>query len=86
VEVVCVERQNITLSIPKETLKKAKHLAVEKEQSLSGLLTEFIEELVHHDESYRDAQQRQMVVMEKGLDFGLQGKVTCTREELHERN
>ncbi len=81
-----MERQNITLSIPKETLKKARHLAVEKEQSLSGLLTEFIEELVRHDESYRDAQQRQMVVMEKGLDFGLQGKVTWSREELHERN
>ncbi len=81
-----MERQNITLSIPKETLKKAKHLAVAKEQSLSGLLTEFIEEMVRHDESYKEAQQRQMIVMEKGLDFGLQGKVTWTREELHERN
>jgi hypothetical protein len=81
-----VERQNITLSIPRETLKKAKHLAVAREQSLSGLLTEFIEELVRHDESYKEAQQRQMIVMEKGLDFGLQGKVAWTREELHERD
>ncbi len=45
-----MERQNITLSIPRETLKKAKHLAVAREQSLSGLLVEFIEELVRHDE------------------------------------
>ncbi len=81
-----MERQNITLSIPKETLKKAKHLAVAREQSLSGLLSEFIEELVRHDESYKEAQQRQMIVMEKGLDFGLQGKVAWTREELHERD
>jgi hypothetical protein len=81
-----VERQNITLSIPRETLKKAKHLAVAREQSLSGLLAEFIEELVRHDESYKEAQQRQMIVMEKGLDFGLQGKVAWTREELHERD
>lgn len=70
-----MERQNITLSIPKETLKKAKHLAVFREQSLSGLLAEFIEELVRYDESYKEAQQRQMIVMGKGLDFGLQGKV-----------
>ena len=81
-----MERQNITLSIPRETLKKAKHLAVSREQSLSGLLAEFIEELVRHDESYKEAQQRQMIVMEKGLDFGLQGKVAWTREELHERD
>ncbi len=81
-----MERQNITLSIPRETLKKAKYLAVTKEQSLSGLLAEFIEELVRHDESYKEAQQRQMIVMEKGINFGLQGKVTWTREELHERD
>ena len=81
-----MERQNITLSIPRETLKKAKHLAVAREQSLSGLLTEFIEELVRHDENYKEAQQRQMIVMEKGIDFGLQGKVTWNREELHERD
>jgi hypothetical protein len=81
-----VERQNITLSIPRETLKKAKHLAVAREQSLSGLLSEFIEELVRHDESYKEAQQRQMIVMEKGINFGLQGKVVWTREELHERD
>jgi hypothetical protein len=59
VEVVDVERQNITLLIPKETLKKARHLAAEKEQTLSGLLTEFIEEMVHHDESYNEARQGQ---------------------------
>ena len=81
-----MEKQNITLSIPRETLKKAKHLAVTKEQSLSGLLSEFIEELVRHDESYREAQQRQMIVMEKGINFGLQGKVAWTREGLHERD
>jgi len=81
-----VERQNITLSIPRATLKKAKHLAVAKEESLSGLLTQFIEELVSQDESYKEAQQRQLIVMEKGLDFGLQGKITWSREELHERD
>lgn len=81
-----MERQNITLSIPRATLKKAKHLAVAKEESLSGLLTQFIEELVRQDEGYKEAQQRQLIVMGKGLDFGLQGKITWSREELHERD
>jgi len=80
-----MERQNITLSIPKETLKKAKHLAVAKDQSLSGLLTEFIEDLVRQEESYKQAERRQLVLMEEGLDFGLKGKVDWSREEIYER-
>ena len=80
-----MERQNITLSIPKETLKKAKHLAVAKDQSLSGLLTEFIEDLVRQEESYKQAEQRQLVLMEEGIDFGLKENVDWSREEIHER-
>ena len=80
-----MERQNITLSIPKETLKKAKHLAVEKDQSLSGLLTEFIEALVSQEERYKQAEQRQLVLMERGIDFGLKENVDWPREEIHER-
>jgi len=81
-----MERQNITLSIPKETLKKAKHLAVAKDQSLSGLLTEFIEDLVHQEERYKQAEQRQLVLMEEGIDFGLKEKIDWSREEIYERN
>jgi len=80
-----VERQNITLSIPKETLKKAKHLAVSKEQSLSGLLTEYIEDLVHQEERYKQAEERQLLLMEEGIDFGLKGKVEWSREDIYER-
>ena len=80
-----MERQSITLSIPKETLKKAKHLAVAKDQSLSGLLTEFIEDLVRQDERYKQAERRQLVIMEEGIDFGLKGNVDWSREENHER-
>lgn len=80
-----MERQNITLSIPKETLKKAKHLAVSKEQSLSGLLTEYIEDLVHQEERYKQAEERQLLLMEEGIDFGLKGKVEWSREDIYER-
>ncbi len=80
-----MERQNITLSIPKETLKKAKHLAVSKEQSLSGLLTEYIEDLVRQEERYKQAEERQLLLMEEGIDFGLKGKVEWSREDIYER-
>ena len=81
-----MERQNITLSIPKETLKKARHIAVEKETSLSGLLAGYIEELVYHDDLYRNAQKQQQLIMERGIDFGLNETVGWSREDLHERD
>ncbi len=81
-----MERQNITLSIPKETLKKAKHLAVAKDQSLSGLLTSYIEDLVREEEQYVKGQRQQLKLMEEGIDFGLKGDVNWSREDTHERH
>ncbi len=81
-----MERQNITLSIPKETLKKAKHLAVAKDQSLSGLLTSYIEDLVREEEQYIQGQRQQLKLMEEGIDFGLKGNVNWSREDIHERH
>ncbi len=38
--------QNVTLAIPKDVLRKAKILAVQKNTSLSGLLTQTLIDLV----------------------------------------
>ena len=80
-----MERQNVTLSIPKETLRKAKILAAERQTSLSALLTETVEEIVAKSDRYEIAKQRQLVLMERGFDFGLDETITWTRDELHER-
>jgi hypothetical protein len=44
--------QNVTLAIPKNVLRKAKILAVQKNTSLSGLLTQTLVDLVAHQEAY----------------------------------
>lgn len=80
-----MERQNVTLSLPKETLQKAKILAAKRQTSLSALLTETLEEIVAKSDMYEIAKQRQLVLMEKGYDFGLGETTTWTRDELHER-
>jgi len=80
-----MERQNVTLSIPRDLLLKAKHLAVKKESSLSGLLTTTLEDIVAREEGYEEACKRQGYLMEKGLNLGLGGKVPWTREDVHER-
>ncbi len=80
-----MEYQNITLSIPKEVLKKVKHVAIEKNTSVSGLLTKALEDIVNLETGYRQAEERQLKLMEKGLDLYLSGKTGWSRDEVHER-
>ena len=51
--------QNITLSVPKDILRKAKHLAIEKQTSVSGLLAKTLEDIITKDEAYTQAKLRQ---------------------------
>ena len=41
-----MKRQNITLSLPKDVLVGARHLAVERGESLSGMLARLLERMV----------------------------------------
>lgn len=80
-----METQNITLAIPKDVLAKARQLAAERRTSLSALVTQIIVDIVDQDDSYRAAQERQLVILQEGLELGIRGTATWTREELHER-
>ena len=80
-----MERQNITLSIPKDLLQKAKIIAVKNNTSLSGLLSDYLVRITNEEEAYQIARTRHRRVLKKGFDFGLKGEIPWTREELHER-
>ncbi|MDO9533935.1 MAG: CopG family transcriptional regulator [Bacillota bacterium] len=80
-----MEYQNITLSIPKETLLKVKHIAIDRQTSVSRLLAKTLEEIVQKEETYGKAKARQLESMEKGLNLGLKGTISWKREELHDR-
>jgi metal-responsive CopG/Arc/MetJ family transcriptional regulator len=78
-----MERQNVTLSLPKALLKKAKSLAVRNDRSLSDLMRGALEEKVKEESGYQRARDRQVALMERGFDLG--GSMALTRDELHER-
>lgn len=80
-----METQNITLSIPKETLLKIKLLAVKQGTSVSGLLARTIERLVEQEDVYVHARQRHLQWLEQGADLGTGGQILTRRDELHER-
>lgn len=80
-----MERQNITLSLPKDLLQKAKIMAVKNNTSLSGLLSDYLMKITDEEEAYQIAQAGHRRLLKKGYDFGLEGKIPWKREDLHER-
>ena len=80
-----MEKQNVTLSMPKSLLKKAKIIAAGKEKSLSELLRESLEEKVREATGYKKARMRQLKLLNKGIALGTRGHITPKREEIHER-
>jgi len=80
-----MEKQNITLAIPKDILRKAKIIAVQEGTSVSGLLTRILKELVSREEGYQTAHRNHLTNLEKGIDLGTEGMARWTREELHEQ-
>jgi hypothetical protein len=80
-----METQNITLSIPKNTLRKIKIIAARHQTSVSALLSKMMEELVNEESGYTMARKRQFDLLEQGFNLGLNASQPVAREELHER-
>ena len=76
-------RQNITLRLDKELIRKAKVLAAQQGTSVSGLLTQFLEKVLKEEEAYEVARRRALTFLDRGFHLG--GKIPCAREEWHER-
>ena len=80
-----MEKQNVTLAIPKPLLKQAKIIAASQDKSLSQLMRESLEEKVREAADYNKARKRQLRLLKKGLDSGTGGQVKTSRDEIHAR-
>ena len=80
-----MEKQNVTLSIPRYLLKQAKIIAAGQDKSLSQLMRESLEEKVREEADYDKARKRQLRLLKKGLDLGTGGQIKSSRDELHAR-
>ena len=77
------EKQNVTISLSRQVLRKARILAARRETSISGLLSQQIEALVGEAEAYERAEKQAMTLLENGFHLG--GIAPPARDELHER-
>jgi hypothetical protein len=77
------DKQNLTVSLDRETIHKAKIVAARRSTSISGLLARQIEILVGEEEAYERAERQAMALLEQGFHLG--GKIRVSRDQLHER-
>jgi hypothetical protein len=76
-------KQNLTVSLPQQTIRKAKILAARRGSSISALLAEQIEILVGEEEAYERAQRQAGALLDQGFHMG--GVIRSSRDEWHER-
>ena len=78
-------KQNVTLALPAETVRRLKVLAAQRGSSISRMITEQLEAILNRDDEYERARQRALARLEQGWDLGTNGRIDWTRDELHER-
>ncbi len=76
-------KQNITLSVDKELIKRGKVIAAQSDTSVSKMLGEKLKLLVEDEEQYETARRSALQTLKKGYRLG--GKITWKREDLYER-
>ena len=77
--------QNITLSLPEEDLREARILAARRGTSVSRLLAQMLQQTVEQETGYAAAKERSQARLRDGTDLGTGGRVTWSRDDLHER-
>jgi hypothetical protein len=77
------QKQNLTISLDRQTIRKAKIVAAKRSTSISGLLARQIEILVGEEEAYERAERQAASLMEQGFHLG--GAIRASRDDLHER-
>ncbi len=79
------KNQNVTLSLPRDLLKRVKRVAVDRDSSVSALLAEALERLADEEHRYSAARRRATTAMKSPGALGTGGRRTWSRDELHER-
>ena len=80
-----MEMQNVTVSLPRDLVRRARHAAVERGVSLSRLLAECVVRMLASGEDQKAARRELLALLDQGMELGVGEKVCWTRDELHER-
>ncbi|MHB8719760.1 MAG: DUF6364 family protein [Candidatus Dormibacteria bacterium] len=79
-----METQNLTLSLPRDLLRKVKVVAAKRETSISALVTASLEDLVRQEDGRDEAVERFLERMHRGFPLGANEGPMPSRDSLHE--
>lgn len=79
------DSQNITLSLPRDLLKRIKRLAADRDTSVSALMAETLTRMADEDRRYLVARRRSVAALRAVRSLGTHGSLGWSRDELHER-
>ena len=77
-------KQNLTISLDRKTIQKARVIAARNSTSISALVARQIEILVGEEAAYERAMRQAFAMLEKGFHMGDVKRVS--RDELHDRH
>jgi len=77
-------KQNITLALDEQVLKKARALAAQRGTSVSTMLADELRRLVEEDASYEQAKAKALAQLSSPFHLG--GEKVTDRESLHDRH
>jgi predicted transcriptional regulator len=80
-----VASRNVTLALPEDLVRRLKILAARQDTSISALLTATLSNLADQEEGYAEARDAMIRYMKQGYNLGTRGRVSWTRDSLHER-
>ena len=75
-------KTNITLKLDATLLREAKVLAAQTGTSVSALLAQRLEQIVHERKTFDRARKRALTRLREGMDLHFR---PSSRDELHER-
>ena len=75
-------RQNLTIAVEQDLIRRAKVLAAERGTSISRLIADELQRLVDDQASYLRAREAALAEIDAGLRLG--GRIV-SRDDLHER-
>lgn len=76
-------KRNITLTVDKDLIRKARILAAERSTSISGLLAAELERIVGERDRYEKAKSAAIAELRRGYDLG--GGTLPSRDEVYDR-
>ena len=76
---------NVTLSLPDVLLRRFRVYAASRNQSMTSLMAEAIRDILERDRHAIRARRRFLDRIRNAPDRGTGGRISWTRDELHER-